>query len=394
MSKSIKILFLSHSSGLCGSERALLDLLKGLDKERYEPLVLLPQEGPLNDHVVLLGIKTIVYPIERWIPFRWEFGKRNFLKMAIGLPKHVRFICKLIDREKINLVYTNSIAVIDGAIAAKIRRIPHIFHIHNVLFNVYFRPYFPASIIYFLTTSLSSRVILISNAQRKTMNFYRNKGNRKIKIIYYGFDIGMFSAADLTKDNLKDLRSELKIGKNTKIVALIGTYIEHKGQMDFIKAARIIADCLPDVVFILMGNKFKNFFSELVLRTKELGLKNKVHFLDFHEDIIPVYRAIDILVLASWNETFGRTIVEAMLMEKPVVATRCGGPEEIVLNGETGFLVPMCSPEDLAKSIMRIVSNPSLAEHMGEAGRKRAIEYFSIERYVSEIENVITDVVK
>lgn len=395
LKKRIKVLFVSHASNLCGSERSLFFLMEGLDRNKYEALVLLPYEGPLKNNIEHLGIKVIVYPIKRWIPFDFEFGIKHFIKLLVGFPKRIRFLCKLIELEKINLVYTNSITVIDGAIAAKIKRLPHICHIHNILTNnTVLKRYLPISLISVLINILSMQIIVVSKTLKQIYKFKENgKYNPKVNVVYNGIDIGKFSLKNSIKGE-KDLRLELGIGKDIKLIGLIGTFTEHKGQSEFIEAAKVVTNYSQKVAFILIGNRHKNFLDKLIAKTKALELNDKVHFLDFRENLLPLYQAIDILVSASWIESGPRTLIEAMAISKPVVATRCGGPEEIVVDGKTGFLVPVKSPKDLANAIIKLISNPNLAKEMGEVGHQRAVKLFSLEKYVSDVENIIDDVVE
>lgn len=99
---------------------------------------------------------------------------------------------------------------------------------------------------------------------------------------------------------------------------------------------------------------------------------------------------MDVLVVASLGESFGRTTIEAMAAGKPVVATRVGAAPEIVVDGETGFLVPLHDSETMADRIARILSNPEMAKRMGDTGRKRVEEIFEPRRYVSDIEAVFS----
>jgi len=103
---------------------------------------------------------------------------------------------------------------------------------------------------------------------------------------------------------------------------------------------------------------------------------------------------MDIFVLTSEQEGLPRVILEAMLMGKPVVASNVSGPSELVVDGETGFLVPAKNPQAFAKSILKLVENPTLRTQMGENARKRVIENFSIEKYVKGVEGILYDELK
>jgi len=394
--KRVGILFLSHVTCLCGVERGLIDLLEKLDTDKYEPYVILPEEGLLKSEIEKLKVKVIVYRIRRWLPFAAEFGIKHLMKFLLALPARIYFLCKLIETEKIGLVYTNSITVVDGAIAAKIKRIPHICHIHCVLYNrMSIRSYVPMSIVAKLTDMLSTRIITVSKIAKDTYLSYLNTKSAyegKVKVVYVGLDINKFSPDNSAK-NERNLRSELAVKGDAKIIALIGTIIENKGQKTFIRAARLIADRLQNAVFLLVGQTpDKDYLNKVVSMTEDLGLSDRIHFLDFCKDMLPVYRAADVIVSASKIEAAPRVVIEAMLMGKPAVATRSGGGEEIVVEGQTGVLVPRDSPGDLSDAVIRLISDPLLAEQMGKAGRQRAVKLYNQDRYVSETEDIIDTV--
>lgn len=393
--KKVKILFLSHDTNLSGAERSLLILLKALDKNKYSLLVVLPCNGPLKEKIEDAEIKTIIYPIQRWIPYDSEYGKSHFRECFGQMPGRIQFLTNLIKEEKIDLVYTNTITCIDGAIAAKIRKLPHIWHIREILLNdTSLKPYFPIFFINIIINTLSSKIIVVSKAVKRALIKDRDgKYEGKMRVIY--------NASDPDESMTKKIRymghdslSELLSEKKTKIVASLGSIKEKKGQIDLIKAAKIVTDCFKNIVFILIGDGDKEYIDKLKEIVRENSLEKKVYFFDFCENTSSIYESIDILVSSALVEPFGRTIIEAMAAGKPVVATKCGGPEEIIEEGKTGFLVPIKSPKELARAIIELIHNPELAKNMGESGRKRANSLFNLERHIFDIENVIDNAVR
>ncbi|MBN2457218.1 MAG: glycosyltransferase [Sedimentisphaerales bacterium] len=383
-------MFVSHAAGLSGSEKCLLALLKGLDKDKFEPLALLPEDGQLKQKLEELRIKTFVYPVERWIAYSLEHSKRHFKKVFGGLPRRVRFLSKLIRKEKIDVVYSNSIIVIDDAIAAKINGVPHIRHIHNFLVdNPYLRPYLPMPLTSVLLKTLSSEIIAVSDAVKRNFNFKRLRHyDRKVKVVHNGIDVDEFTAG-IAACKEEDLRTELGLRRETRIVTSVGRYQEEKGIREFIQAAKTVTAVVENVMFVLVGYKYQRTFDEFKKLAVELGLQESIRFLEFRENIFPVYKSTDLLVSASWIEACPLNIIEAMAAGKPVVATRCGGSEELVVDGETGFLVSPKSPHDLAIAITNILQDPRCGEQMGKLGCQRASRLFDSRRYVSSVEEVL-----
>jgi glycosyltransferase involved in cell wall biosynthesis len=171
---------------------------------------------------------------------------------------------------------------------------------------------------------------------------------------------------------------------------MVAQFVAWKGHMDFLRAARLVADTYPTARFLLVGDPEwhaePGYVESLRSLVQQLRLTEHVHFLGQREDMPQVYAAFDILVVASWAEPFGKVLVEAMAMGKPVVATDAGGPPEIVEDGRTGLLVPPRHPHRLAGAIQRLASDPDGAQRMGQRGRQRIQGRFGAECYVREIE--------
>ena len=130
------------------------------------------------------------------------------------------------------------------------------------------------------------------------------------------------------------------------------------------------------------------FLDELKQLVKELGLVDKVIFTGFVDDMVNLYRCLDMVVLPSKSEGFGRTIAEAMAMTKPIIATKVGGIPEIVVEGKTGLLVPSGDSKALAAAILKVVENPELAIKFSINGPKRIAKLFTIENNVNKTEQV------
>ena len=330
-----KILFVSHAAGVCGSEQALYTLLKGLDRVRYDPIVIVPSHGPLRERLSELGIRTFICPVMTWMPYRQMPFVLFILKYYILLPMRILEIMRLIEKENIDLVFSNELLLLEGGIAAKLKRKPHIYHVHNALLSSYFMTYLPIAFIKWLTFKLADKMVFVSQRQMQEI-FLSSQEEKKRKVVIQGFDNQYFSECC---DKDIHWRSKTGISRNSSLAVLIATSTKNKGQEDFLKAAHIVSESLPDAEFAIIGGGNKCYLRELKDLVLRLGMDEKVFFVDFMEEIASVYHSLDVLVCASLKETFGRTIVEAMFAGKPVVSTRCGGPEDIVIDGVTGLLV-------------------------------------------------------
>jgi glycosyltransferase involved in cell wall biosynthesis len=318
--------------------------------------------------------------------FSSEYSIKNIIKFWINLPERVFYLIRFIKKNNIDLVYTNSITCLDGAIAAKFCRIPHIWHIHEILTNnSSIVSYMPQSIISFIINMLSKIIIVPSEAAKKQFKQSKNI-NRKIKVINNGVDVYKFIRG--TGNEELPLAKGLDLENKYK-VALIGTIQEIKGHFDLVEASVIVDKFYKNIIYLIAGGGNKKMLEKLKKRISEAGMSDKFIFLGFIERIDILIEKIDLLVCPSWVEAFSLTLLEAAAAGKPLIATRCGGPEEIILDGETGFLVKIKSPGSLANAIIKVISNPKLAQSMGKSGQNRVSELFTLERYVSDIEKII-----
>jgi glycosyltransferase involved in cell wall biosynthesis len=385
-----RILFISHTSNLTGAEKCLYALLEGLNRDEFIPLVLFPGDGPLAGKVRGLGQEILIYKIPWWI----AYGKRtwrHFREVFFKLPERVGFLRKTIRDRKIDLVYTNTITCIDGAIAAKSEGVPHVWHIHeHITGHPDLKPYVPKLVVNRMVLALSDRIIVPSNNLR--MEYGQRNAFNSVEVVYNGVDVDEFAMPKASSDE-PDFRESLGIDRSKKVIALVGYFHEIKGQMDFVEAAGKFSGETDNLVFLLVGEGVGNleYTDAVKRRVKDLGLVKQVLFVPFQDNIHAVYRAIDICVSASRLESFSNVLVEAMAAAKPVIATCSGGPEEIVVDGETGYLVPVKHPALLAHAIGRLLSNEQEAAEMGRKGLERVQKLFQKKQYVNNIQRVIRE---
>ncbi len=162
-----------------------------------------------------------------------------------------------------------------------------------------------------------------------------------------------------------------------------------KGQDTAIEALRLLSAEDIDAHLLLIGSakfvaratRFDNeaYVARLHRLIADAGLEDRVSWLGEREDVPELVRALDVLLLPSWEEPFGRALIEAMALGVPVVSTNVGGPPEIVEDGREGFLVPPRDPAAWAASIRRVAESATLASEMGEAGRLRVKQSFTVE---------------
>jgi glycosyltransferase involved in cell wall biosynthesis len=235
---------------------------------------------------------------------------------------------------------------------------------------------------------LADKIIVISNAVSKRFSFTHH--HSKLKIIYNGVDLSTFNQPL----NGSKIKKELGIGQQP-VVGMVSRLIPSKGHKTLVKAAECLLNKGYNVKYLIIGDVLipgDKYLGELKALVHRLGLHNHILFLGAINNVPEVLKIIDIGVLPSFNEGFGRVIIEYMAAGKPVVATNVGGIPEIVVGGRTGYLVPCGDADSLARSIVSLIDNSVSAKKMGENGRIRAEKLFSNEKNISETQELYLEI--
>jgi glycosyltransferase involved in cell wall biosynthesis len=381
LSNKIKILYISHSPFLNGAEICLYNLVKNLNKDIFEPIVLFPEQGSLIEKINNLGIKTYIRPLERWIRFKFDKKVKNS-----NLLLRSQNIMDIIERESINIVHTNTSVIIEGAIAAKLKSVPHIWHIHEFLNgHIDLKSVIPLPLVYFAMSYLSTKIVSVSEYARSQFKF--TEDNKKFAVIYNGVDENNISVNTNVFANL--------LGKNSNELALItiGLLTEAKGYDNLLEAASLVCKKGYKVKFYWIGGASKKSLRSFNSKIRKLGLKDSVSFLGFRSDIPEIMKSSDLLISSSLNETLHLVVLEAMAAEKAVVVTNCGGTSECVIDGETGYLIPVNDPVKMSERIIELINDSQKRKVFGENGIKYFREKFAMEKYVEGFEKLYIEII-
>jgi len=228
------------------------------------------------------------------------------------------------------------------------------------------------------------RIICNSEAIRSRFRGV-NGFEKKVITVYSGVDLSEFRP-DLDG---RPFRLEFHLNE-TPVVALVARLGVGKGHETFLRAAQKVAHEMPHVRFLIVGQAEdeEDRRRELYLKklVTELHLDSQVTFTGYRRDMPSVMAAIDLLVVATEAEPFGRVILEAMAAGKPVVGTGTGGTPELIEAGRTGLLVPPDHPQGMADAILRLLKNPEASHQMGHSGTHRVQTEFSSEAHVQKIQ--------
>lgn len=374
-----KILYLHAGAELYGADIVLLELLKNLDKNKFEPYVVLPCDGQLVDKFREnnIGVEVVEYPILRRKYFT-PIGIFNYVKDYLIYSKKINNIVK---EKGIDIVHTNTAAVLEGIYIKKKSRIPLVWHIHEIIVS----PKFMHKFLSYLIAKNSNEVITVSNAVK---NHLESTGyfKKEVKVIYNGVDNTIFSP-----QNESDyIRAEFNIPKDAKIVGMIGRVNAWKGQNDFLKAIEVVLDKHPNVYAMLVGGVFEGEewrIDELKKDINNIKNKDRIIFSDYRRDTKNIYALYDVFVLPSTNpDPLPTVVLEAMASGKPIVGYRHGGICEMVKDEHNGLLANVGYSNDLADKIDKILSDDGLEKTMSANSLKRQIKMFSLKSYINNFE--------
>jgi len=209
----------------------------------------------------------------------------------------------------------------------------------------------------------------------------------KFRIIYNGVDTDHYKPLE----NKKDMRLKLGLPEKGTIVVNVSNLYKIKGVDLFIRAARSVADVISDTVFVIIGDGREK--QNLLDLTAELGMGDRIIFTGNIANVVEYLGSADLYVCSSLSEGFSNSILEAMAMGLPVVATDVGGNPEAVTNGVTGFLVEKGHVTDIAEKIISILRDPELGSSLGRCGRRVTEEKFSLKKMIREYEGLYSELI-
>ncbi len=389
--RPFKILYLQSTSEVGGTDISLLRILQSLDKTKFEPHVILPKEGPFAESYRRAGARLHILP--GMLKMTRRKGVFHFLKFAVGYLPTVLAIRKLIQKERIDLVHTNTMHNLYGFLAAKLGGVPHVWHIREIVVQSRFF----ALLEKFLVKKFSDRFIAMDLPIAETFLTRRFGFPPNLVKLYEGIDLEKFHP----HISGSRIRGELKIAEGIPLVGMVCRLDPWKGVELFLEAVRKIHAERPEVRFLVCGGEIEGHEGyELFLKKKaaELGLSEAVYFTGWRylpEDIPEVYRALNLSVQCSTNpEPYGLVCLEAMASAVPMVAPKEGGPSELCVDGQTALLVPPRNAEAVAQAVLTLLSNPTQAVAMGQAGRLRAERLFELGHCTREMEKIYEEIFK
>ena len=357
------ILHTEASNGWGGQEIRTFREALGMRDRGHKLIIAAGPESQLLERANKAGFKTI--PI--------SFKRRHGISIIL-------FLKKLVEKEKIDIVNTHSskdswLGLPAARMAANkplVLRTRHLStKIHRGLLNRFLYDYLPH---YVLTTG---------EAIRKQMIEENGFNGNKIKSLPTGVDTDIFNP-DRTYSNI---REELNLKPSTPLVGAVSVIRSWKGLDYLVRAVPLIIKKIPDVKFIIAGDG--PYGKRLVKTIEQVRGKDKVYLLGHREDVAAIINSIDILVHPSYaNEGIPQTVLQAMAMKKPVIASDIPWLKEVVMDNKTGIIVPLKDPEGIAKAVIKLLLDKKLAKELGENGMNLARTSYSFKLMLDKLEDL------
>jgi len=356
-----------------GAERQILELAKGIDKVRWDVVILTNYVNPLleseisninNTKIILLNKGNKFLYLFRLLLVLRKFKPHIITSYLLSAQTYTLIICPFLLKTKI------------------------IFSVRDSTnYSGYYG--FKGSFFKFLVEKSSSFVdlyIFNSAAGRRERTILPE---HKVRIIPNGIDTGKYTP---DRQNRIWARCEAGIGEDVPIVGIIGNFSPYKGYDNFIRAARIVVDRVENAQFVSIGNCDNPLGRNMREFVEQLGLSSSFHFLGLRRDVHKLFPAFDVFCSSSVAvEGFSNVVSESMSCGVPCVVTDVGDSALIV--GNTGIVIPPDKPELLAAGIVQLLQLlPEERQRLGEAARSRIVEHFSISRMVTATEKVFEEV--
>lgn len=358
LNKPINIMQVVLSLACGGLERLTLQLSDRLNKEKYRVTICcLDREGELAAEGRLKGINIVAFDRKPGFDMLLPF------KLAV-----------LMRKQNIDIVHThNPCAMIYGTLGARLARVPVVMNTrHNGDIRHVNR----------IIWAMNDIIAVISRDAQQTLLRHNKIKQDKTLVVYNGIDENKFNILQLNNQ----FRINLGINSRAHVIGTASRLSTLKDQYTMIESFCLVLKQLPNSYLVLVGDGPER--QTLEQHSARLNVSKNVIFLGFRNDIVSYLSMFDLFIMSSLMEGIPLALLEAMAVSRPVVVTNVGGNSEVVIEGETGILIPPKDSEKMAQAIIKILQNPNLAKKMGEAGRKRVEDKFTLDRMVNRYESI------
>lgn len=388
----LRIAFINPSGEIGGAERALLLLLEGLDRTRYQPQVICPSDGRLVAALAAMDVPTAVVPLgiaEKLSRFARGGGGLSALCAPLGIGQAAGALLRHMRAAPPDLIHTNGIkAHLIGGVCGRLLRRPVIWHMRDLVAEGRMRAAFRTA-----AGWLPQRIVTVSAAV--TEQFAGCRAINRARTVHDAVDLARYRPTRPAAA----VRAELGLSPETVVVAMVAHFTPWKGHFLFLETiARLVERRQPVAGLVIGGSIYRGpghetYEDAVRQRSETLGLHEHVHFTGF-QDCVPDYlNAADILIHPPTRpEPFGLAVIEAMALGKPVVAAAAGGVLETVVPRDTGLLVPPGDTASFAQATETLMQDRPRRLRMGKQGQQRVAQLFSPALHHARIERVYQEI--
>lgn len=378
MKKSTTKILLAHSSSdLYGASKVLINIVEILISEGYKVYLFLPKKGSLNENNIIkkCNVKIIEFGVFRKRYFNF-FGLINRLYFIISSTFTIRsFILK----NKIDLVYTNTSTIISPTIAAKLSRVPSLFHVHEIPISS--KLYTKFLVTFF--NIFSNKVISVSNSVR---NYWINNGllKEKIKTIYNGF--------------IFNFETKKKLSESELVFCNISRIIPYKGHLFLIELFNELSKYKNDLVLNIVGDTlpaYESYYNKLKEKVSKYNLEKNIRFLGFKPNISKILEKSNFFIHCPISpDPLPTVIFEAIESETPVIFTNMGGSYEILNSGKNGLIIDHLSVKKSVESILEFIDNTIEQEKNIKNAKSFVEKNFQMSSFNFSLKILISKIVK
>jgi glycosyltransferase involved in cell wall biosynthesis len=338
MEKPLQVLYVIHDARRGGVQSVMLRVIAALDRNRVEPTVLFPFDGPCARELRQLGIRVIADGAQ--LPLLWRFKRFTMIPRLLELAKQA------------DIVHLNSVMLALPALVASLSGARTVYHLHEL----------PGKIGRLLTAAIMRADCAAFCSQTCADHFAAVRAKKKVVLV--------------NAVQLPEALDKPDSGRVPKVV-MLGSINHGKGQDLLLDAFALVRNRAELHFYGNVGLSARSYARTLRAKAAET-LAGTVFFHPPTDDISGLLAETDLLVHTSRRESFGMVLVEAMAAGIPVIANNLGGMREVVADGETGYLVEPGNPELLAARIDTLLADPGLRKRMGRAGHERVRERYDI----------------
>jgi len=367
----IRLIYYSHTGAVSGAEVVLLGLLRNIDRERFDPVLLCP-DGPLVEAAQGCGVRRVAVP-----ELKARFTK-NPIKLArymTSLAGSILALRRAIRAEDGALVHANAVrAGLVATLATVGLRVPILWHIHDIL------PEHPLTSVILRIANRMPGTNLLAVSEATARGFQQGGVvQRPVEVVYNSVEIDHYRPDAEARERM---RRELGLRDDQVAIGVIGQLTKRKGLIELVEAYASVCRTIPESVLVLVGAALFNdenqrYAEELRQRIADLQVGDQVWMVGAKRDIRAVMNAVDLLAQNSFVEPLGLALMEGAACGKTAVASGVDGVCEVIADGLTGVLVATSDSERLGSEIAEMVRHPEARKKMGAAARQRMVERFS-----------------